>query len=127
MKLNEIVDLVVLIIGITCVVIPYIATILIHTKNRYLKMIGQEAIKITSALEETTLSGTEKKKLAIEKLNTLFGGNTIKYIAGLNLTPEQLADQVDAAVSNLRTLGVKPVLEPTEKVDIIPIGFNKEP
>ena len=90
-------------------------------------MIGQEAIKITSALEETTLSGTEKKKLAIEKLNTLFGGNTIKYIAGLNLTPEQLADQVDAAVSNLRTLGVKPVLEPTEKVDIIPIGFNKEP
>ena len=42
----------------------------------------------------------------------MFGGNFISRLIGLKLTPEQFADQVDAAVAILRTLGIK------EKVDI---------
>ena len=45
MDLKQIIDLVLTIIGILLVVVPYIATMLIHTRNKYLMTIGNEAIK----------------------------------------------------------------------------------
>ena len=107
MNLKQIIDLVLTIIGVLLVVVPYIATMLIHTRNKFLSTIGSEAIKITSALEETDLGGDAKKEAAASKLNDMFGGSLVAKIVGLKLTPEQLADQVDAAVATLRTLGVK--------------------
>lgn len=107
MDLKQIIDLLLTIIGVLLVVVPYIATMLIHTRNKFLSTIGSEAIKITSALEETDLGGDAKKEAATSKLNDMFGGSLVAKIVGLKLTPEQLADQVDAAVATLRTLGVK--------------------
>ena len=107
MDLKQIIDLVLTIIGVLLVVVPYIATMLIHTRNKFLSTIGSEAIKITSALEETDLGGDAKKEAATSKLNDMFGGSLVAKIVGLKLTPEQLADQVDAAVATLRTIGVK--------------------
>lgn len=107
MDLKQIIDLVVTIVGVLLVVVPYIATMLIHTRNKYLTTIGNEAIKITSALEETDLGGDAKKQAATSKLNDMFGGNLVAKLIGLKLTPEQFADQVDAAVATLRTMGVK--------------------
>lgn len=107
MDLKQIIDLVLTILGVLLVVVPYIATMLIHTRNKYLTTIGNEAIKITSALEETDLGGDAKKQAATSKLNDMFGGNLVAKLIGLKLTPEQFADQVDAAVATLRTMGVK--------------------
>ena len=107
MDLKQIIDLVLTIVGVLLVVVPYIATMLIHTRNKYLKTIGNEAIKITSALEETDLGGDAKKQAATSKLNDMFGGKLVAKLVGLKLTPEQFADQVDAAVATLRTMGVK--------------------
>ncbi|MDN6345016.1 MAG: hypothetical protein L0J87_09560 [Tetragenococcus koreensis] len=105
--MKQIIDLVLTIVGVLLVVVPYIATMLIHTRNKYLKTIGNEAIKITSALEETDLGGDAKKQAATSKLNDMFGGKLVAKLVGLKLTPEQFADQVDAAVATLRTMGVK--------------------
>lgn len=120
MDLKQIIDLVLTIVGVLLVVIPYIATMLIHTRNKYLKTIGNEAIKITSALEETDLGGDAKKQAATSKLNDMFGGKLVAKLVGLKLSPEQLADQVDAAVATLRTMGVKQN-KPVEAVPTAPI------
>ena len=123
MDLKQIIDLVLTIVGVLLVVVPYIATILIHTRNKYLTTIGNEAIKITSALEETDLGGDAKKQAATSKLNDMFGGNLVAKLVGLKLTPEQFADQVDAAVATLRTMGVKHN-KPVTAVTTAPIGFT---
>lgn len=107
MDLKQIIDLIMLILGVVITLVPYVATLLIRTKNRFLQGVGKEAIKITSALEETSLSGAAKKEAAVSKLDQMFGGNFISRLIGLKLTPEQFADQVDAAVAILRTLGIK--------------------
>lgn len=123
MDLKQIINLVLTILGVLLVIVPYIATMLIHTRNKYLMTIGNEAIKITSALEETDLGGDAKKQAATSKLNDMFGGNLVAKLIGLKLTPEQLADQVDAAVATLRTMGVKDNKSFTE-LSIDPIGFT---
>mgnify|MGYP003600138972 CR=1 FL=1 len=105
MDLKQIVDLIMIILGVVITLVPYVAALLIRTKNRFLQGVGKEAIKITSALEETSLSGEAKKAAAVSKLDQMFG--FISRLIGLKLTPEQFADQVDAAVAILRTLGIK--------------------
>ena len=53
----------------------------------------------------------------------MFGGNLVAKLVGLKLTPEQFADQVDAAVATLRTMGVKQ----NKSVSAVPtatIGFT---
>lgn len=107
MDLKQIVDLIMIILGVVITLVPYVATLLIRTKNRFLQGVGKEAIKIASALEETSLSGAAKKEAAVSKLDQMFGSNFISRLIGLKLTPEQFADQVDAAVATLRTLGIK--------------------
>lgn len=114
MTFDQTVKLILEIIGVLIVVIPYVAAVFVHTHNKVLKEIGDEALKITAALEETDLSGDAKKAAAASKLNDLFGGNFITKLIGLKLTPEQFADEVDAAVAMLRTMGVK---EPKAKTD----------
>ena len=123
MDLKQIIDLVLTIVGVLLVIVPYIATMLIHTRNKYLTTIGNEAIKITSALEETDLGGDAKKQAATSKLNDMFGGNLVAKLIGLKLTPEQFADQVDAAVATLRTMGVKRN-KPVKNVTTVPNVYN---
>ena len=123
MDLKQIVDLIMLILGVVITLVPYVAALLIRTKNRFLQGVGKEAIKIASALEETSLSGEAKKAAAVSKLDQMFGGNFISRLIGLKLTPEQFADQVDAAVATLRTMGVKHN-KPVTNFTTAPIGFT---
>ena len=53
----------------------------------------------------------------------MFGGNLVAKLVGLKLTPEQFADQVDAAVATLRTMGVKDN-KPASAVPTATIGFT---
>ena len=68
MDLKQIVDLIMIILGVVITLVPYVAALLIRTKNRFLQGVGKEAIKITSALEETSLSGEAKKQLLFQNL-----------------------------------------------------------
>lgn len=111
MTFEYVLNLIIVIVGLVVTLVPYVAAVMTRTKNRYMQGIGKEALKITKALEESGLSGDLKKQAAVSKLNNIFGGNFLTRIMGLNLTPEQFADQVEAAVVTLRTLGIKTPLD----------------
>lgn len=105
--MKENLELALTILGILAIIIPYVATMLIHTRNKLLVTIGEEALKITSALEETDLGGLAKKEAAESELNKMFGGSFVAKMVGMKITPEQLAKEVDAAVAILRSMGIK--------------------
>ena len=89
MDLKQIVDLIMIILGVVITLVPYVAALLIRTKNRFLQGVGKEAIKITSALEETSLSGEAKKAAAVSKLDQML--SLIKFDNGfLRFSQNQL-------------------------------------
>lgn len=96
MNLSDVLDLLTIVLLLAPVVIKIVALIGHATSNVRMTTIAKRAMIIVAALEDTDLLGEDRYSVAYERLS--------RYASevNINLTPEQIQDHIEGALTLLR-------------------------
>lgn len=106
--LSQILDILTVLLVLIPPVVQITAQIAQQTHNKKLQNLTDRASIIVNALEQSNLTGPEKKAEGLKKLSSY------ATEVGISLTPDQVDDYIEAAV-RFMNLSMQPKIATTEK------------